>query len=117
LSWGTSDAIRDVPPSATHPIDPTRISGDRARCRRTIRGALCNNVSRLPLSLGTFTTCGRTLAQQKAMAFNVQRNLGMLVLAIWLILNGLASMVALGLPSPVMAVLALIAGILILIGR
>ena len=51
------------------------------------------------------------------MAFNVQRNLGMLVLAIWLILNGLASMVALGLPSPVMAVLALIAGILILIGR
>jgi hypothetical protein len=51
------------------------------------------------------------------MAFNVQRNLGMLILAVWLILYGLAGMVTLGLPSPVMAVLALIAGILILIGR
>ena len=41
----------------------------------------------------------------------------MLILAIWLILYGLAGMVALGLPSPVMAVLALIAGVLILVGR
>jgi hypothetical protein len=51
------------------------------------------------------------------MAVGIQRNMGMLVLAIWLILNGLAGMVAFGLPSPVMAVLALIAGILILVGR
>lgn len=41
----------------------------------------------------------------------------MLILAIWLILYGLAGMVALGLPSPVMAVLALVAGVLILVGR
>jgi len=51
------------------------------------------------------------------MALLVQRNAGMLILAIWLILYGLAGMVALGLPSPVMAVLALIAGVLILVGR
>jgi hypothetical protein len=52
------------------------------------------------------------------MAVMIQRkNLGMLLLAVWLILNGLAGMIALGLPSPLMAVLALIAGILILIGR
>jgi hypothetical protein len=51
------------------------------------------------------------------MAVTFQRNLGMLVLAIWLILYGLAGMIALGLPSPVMAVLALVAGILILAGR
>jgi hypothetical protein len=46
-----------------------------------------------------------------------RRNLGMLLLAVYLILIGIAGMVPLGLPSPVMPVLALIAGILILIGR
>lgn len=51
------------------------------------------------------------------MAFTIQRNAGMLLLAVWLILYGLSGMIALGLPSPVMAVLALIAGILILVGR
>ena len=51
------------------------------------------------------------------MAVRIQRNLGMLLLAIWLILYGLSGMIALGLPAPLMAVLALIAGILILAGR
>ena len=51
------------------------------------------------------------------MAVTFQRNAGMLVLAIWLILDGLSGMIALGLPSPVMAVLALVSGILILVGR
>ena len=51
------------------------------------------------------------------MAVTVTRNLGMLLLAIWLILYGLAGMVSLGLPAPIMAVLALLAGILILVGR
>ena len=51
------------------------------------------------------------------MAINFQRNIGMLLLAIWLILYGLAGMIALGLPAPLMAVLALLAGILILVGR
>jgi hypothetical protein len=51
------------------------------------------------------------------MAVSFQRNIGMLLLSVWLILYGLAGMVALGLPSPLMAVLALVAGILILVGR
>ena len=51
------------------------------------------------------------------MAVRVTRNLGMLLLAIWLILYGLAGLAALGLPSPLMALLALLAGILILVGR
>ena len=51
------------------------------------------------------------------MAITLQRNVGMLLLGIWLVLYGLAGMVSLGLPSPLMAVLALLAGVLILVGR
>jgi hypothetical protein len=51
------------------------------------------------------------------MAVSFQRNLGMLLLAVWLILFGLSGMIVLPLPAPLMAVLALLAGILILIGR
>jgi hypothetical protein len=51
------------------------------------------------------------------MAVTFQRNVGMLLLAVWLILYGVSGMVALGLPAPLMAVLALLAGILILVGR
>jgi hypothetical protein len=51
------------------------------------------------------------------MVVNFQRNIGMLLLAVWLILYGLAGMIALGLPPALMAVLALLAGILILVGR
>jgi len=51
------------------------------------------------------------------MAVNVQKNMGLMVLAIWLILYGLTGLVAFALPGPVMTVLALLAGILILVGR
>ncbi len=51
------------------------------------------------------------------MAVAFQRNIGLLLLAVWLILYGLAGLIALGLPAPLMAVLALLAGILILVGR
>ena len=51
------------------------------------------------------------------MAVTFQRNIGLLLLAVWLILYGISGMVALGLPAPLMAVLALLAGILILVGR
>jgi hypothetical protein len=47
----------------------------------------------------------------------LNRNLGMLVLAIWLILYGLTGFVAVMLPPVVMAALAIIAGVLILVGR
>ena len=51
------------------------------------------------------------------MAVTFQRNLGFLALGEWLILYGLAGTVALALPVPLMAVLALLAGVLILAGR
>jgi len=51
------------------------------------------------------------------MAVGLQRNMGLLVLGIWLLLDGISGFVRLGLPSPLMSLLALIAGILILAGR
>ena len=51
------------------------------------------------------------------MAVRVTRNLGMLLLGIYLILAGLGGIVAVGIPGVLMAVLALLAGILILVGR
>jgi hypothetical protein len=51
------------------------------------------------------------------MAVTVTRNPGMLLLAVWLILSGLSGFVSLPLPGIVMALLALIAGVLILVGR
>jgi hypothetical protein len=51
------------------------------------------------------------------MAFVLQRNTGLLVLGIWLVLSGLSGLLPVGLPSPLMAVLALVAGVLILAGR
>lgn len=49
----------------------------------------------------------------------VTRNLGMLLLGIWLILHGLISLLALSFAGigTLMALLALAAGVLILIGR
>ena len=52
-----------------------------------------------------------------ASGVGLNRNVGMLLLGIWLILTGLSGLVALGLPPLLMAVLALIAGILVLVGR
>lgn len=51
------------------------------------------------------------------MAINVTRNLGFLLLAIWLIVSGLAGLVSLPLPPVVMPLLALVAGVLILLRR
>ena len=51
------------------------------------------------------------------MAYTFNRNAGMLVLAIYLILAGLGGVTSFSLPSPLMPLLALVAGILILIGR
>jgi hypothetical protein len=47
----------------------------------------------------------------------VNRNIGMLLLGLWLILTGISGLAAVALPAVLMAVLALIAGILILVGR
>lgn len=44
-------------------------------------------------------------------------SIGMLLLAIWLILTGISSLVRLGIPSQAMGILAIVAGILLLVGR
>ena len=51
------------------------------------------------------------------MAVRVTQNVGMLLLAIYLILVGVAGLAPVGIPGIVMSVLALLAGILILVGR
>ena len=51
------------------------------------------------------------------MAVVVTRSVGMLLLAIYLIISGLSGLASLPIPGVLMAVLALLAGICILIGR
>jgi hypothetical protein len=51
------------------------------------------------------------------MALVATRNLGLLCLAIYLIVTGLTGLVAVPVPGTVMAVLAILAGILLLFGR
>ncbi len=50
---------------------------------------------------------------------NVTKNIGMLLLAVWLILTGLLPLLNVGFSgmSTVMAVLAIAAGVLIVVGR
>jgi len=50
------------------------------------------------------------------MAIRTTRSAGMLLLALWLILTGVSGFAALPIPHLIMAALALIAGVLILIG-
>jgi hypothetical protein len=51
------------------------------------------------------------------MAFKTTRSAGMLLLAIWLIVDGIAGLGVLRIPGVITSALALIAGVLILIGR
>jgi hypothetical protein len=48
---------------------------------------------------------------------NITKNLGMLLLAIYLILVGITAVFHVGIPVIVTGILALVAGVLILIGR
>lgn len=50
------------------------------------------------------------------MAIRTTRSIGMILLGIWLILSGVTIFIAVPMPAMVMAVLALIAGVLILLG-
>lgn len=51
------------------------------------------------------------------MPYTFNKSAGMMALAIWLILYGVSAFLTLPLPPQLMSLLALIAGILILIGR
>ena len=48
---------------------------------------------------------------------NITKNLGMLLLAIYLILAGITTLFHVAIPAIVMGILALIAGVLILVGK
>jgi len=50
------------------------------------------------------------------MNLNFTKNIGMLLLAIWLILMGLAAFIP-GMPSILLALLAIAAGVFILLGK
>jgi hypothetical protein len=50
------------------------------------------------------------------MNINFTKNIGMLLLAIWLILMGLAAFIP-GLPSMLLALLAIAAGVFIILGK
>lgn len=50
------------------------------------------------------------------MAIRPTRNVGMLLLGIWLIITGISAFVALPIPATVMGVIALLAGVLIIAG-
>lgn len=47
----------------------------------------------------------------------ITKNIGMLLLAIWLILTGVIVLAGVAIPGIIMGILALISGIFILIGR
>jgi hypothetical protein len=51
------------------------------------------------------------------MAVRLTRSVGMLLLGLWLVITGLAGLAPLPIPGIIMAVLALLAGILILVGQ
>jgi hypothetical protein len=51
------------------------------------------------------------------MPYTFNKSTGMMALAVWLILSGLSGLLALPLPPILMTLLALVAGILILVGR
>jgi hypothetical protein len=48
---------------------------------------------------------------------NTKNNIGMILLAIWLIMTGLLQVVSLPIPAMIMAILAIAAGALILLGK
>jgi len=47
----------------------------------------------------------------------ITKNLGMILLAIWLIITGIMQLVSIPIPAMIMAIVAIAAGVLILIDR
>jgi hypothetical protein len=47
----------------------------------------------------------------------ITKNLGMVLLAIWLIITGILQLVSIAIPAMLMAVIAIAAGVLILISK
>jgi len=69
------------------------------------------------MSNGTQFKRAKAWALLQTDAMNITKNLGMLLLAIYLILAGITLLLHITIPTIVMGILALAAGILILIGK
>ena len=108
-------AVTGLKPKGTRHVARTRLMGG-ARAR-TLRHRHHRSLSRVPCTFRRLALVRHAVHWEVAMAVNVQKNMGFLVLAVWLILFGLTGLVSFALPAPLMAILALIAGILILVGR
>jgi hypothetical protein len=64
------------------------------------------------------TTTLHTPDKERVTSMKITRNIGMLLLAIWLIVSGLAAFIpALGGLGVILAILAIAAGVFILLGR
>src|SRR5688572_5857893 len=63
-----------------------------------------------------WTASDGTIGMEVSMAIRTTRSAGMLLLGIWLIITGIGSFAALPIPGILMGALALIAGVLILVG-
>jgi hypothetical protein len=59
----------------------------------------------------------RPLQPNERLTMNFTKNIGMLLLAVYLILAGLGLLFAISIPTVLMGILAVLAGIFILIGR
>ena len=83
----------------------------RWRSDAKLDGIIVNRI----LQLRLFFACkGNSLASKET---HMTKNIGMLLLAIYLILVGITTLFHIGIGAIVMGVLALIAGILILVGK
>src|SRR5450759_616904 len=100
---------------------PVRVSGSVSEWWRR-HGTLLRAMAGPRVSSRRCSGCigNRPLTQREiGDGMRVTKNLGMLLLAIWLILTGLLQVVSIAIPAigTIMAVLAIAAGVLILIGR
>jgi hypothetical protein len=99
------------------------IAHGNVRLCSSVQRVFCDRIEWLVLSCSVpgHVSSGRlqdwATGGEDTMALLATRSAGMIVLAIYLIVVGLAGLVALAVPLAVTAVLALLAGVLILIGR
>ena len=112
----SDDARSARAPSTTHRVIRVLLSPSPAgkgldKAYQSIAPALQNSTTPFAFALSVFA------APEILRPMNFTKNIGMLLLAIYLILAGLMSLAGFAIPGIVMGILALAAGICILIGK
>ena len=94
---------------------------EKEKSIRVIRGQTCSLVSPIRLYSCPFVVASFVRANARVLPhkrfMNITKNLGMLLLALYLILVGIGTLFHFGIPVIVTGILALAAGVLILIGK